>query len=179
MGRHDCCAAASTASAAPKPICPSCGMPGKPVPGRTVASLVSAIALKTLDGLRPYFCRNGDCDALYFVASGVIANKTDAVVRVGLKETEGPRPICYCFGFTYEDIAAEVAQGTASGPTIAARIRAEVRAGRCDCEGKNPAGSCCLGDVQRALASSGALPRGNRTETADVSALKESTDGVR
>ena len=29
------------------------------------------------------------------------------------------------------------------------RIKAEVKAGFCACEVKNPAGSCCLGDVNR------------------------------
>jgi hypothetical protein len=30
-------------------------------------------------------------------------------------------------------------------------ITQEVKAGRCACEVKNPAGSCCLGDVARVL----------------------------
>lgn len=133
-------------------------------------SLVAPGALKPRDGLPAYFCRTAACGTLYFTASALIANKTDAVVRVGLKETEGRRPLCYCFGFSYDDVAAEVADGSTTGPTIAARIRAEVRAGRCDCERKSPAGSCCLGEVQRASTATSRLSRGNATETNDGNA---------
>lgn len=145
----------------------------------TVASLVSADAVKPIDGLPPYFCRTPDCEALYFTGSALIANKTDAVVRVGLKETEGLRPICYCFGFTYDDVAEDFANCARTGPTIAARIRAEVQAGRCDCERRNPGGSCCLGDVQRASTASAHLSRLNASETTDGTAQGGNTHGLR
>ncbi len=35
--------------------------------------------------------------------------------------------------------------------TVAERITAEVKAGNCACEVKNPSGKCCLGDVTRAV----------------------------
>ena len=39
---------------------------------------------------------------------------------------------------------------TATGrSTIAERISAEVKAGNCACEVKNPSGKCCLGSVTR------------------------------
>jgi len=68
-------------------------------------------------------------------------------VRVGAKETADPIPICYCFGFTRQDIWDEIRSTGKS--TVAKRITAEVEAGRCACEVKNPSGKCCLGDVTR------------------------------
>ena len=68
-------------------------------------------------------------------------------MRVGVKETADPIPVCYCFGFTRGDIHDEIAE--TGGSTIAERISAEVKAGNCACEVKNPSGKCCLGSVTR------------------------------
>ena len=56
-------------------------------------------------------------------------------------------PVCYCFGYTEKSIRDEIEQTGAS--TATASITAEVKAGRCACEVRNPKGSCCLGDVAR------------------------------
>lgn len=58
-------------------------------------------------------------------------------------------PLCYRLGFTRADVRAEVA--TTGASTIPDRITAEVKAGRCACEVKNPSGRCCLGDVRKAV----------------------------
>ena len=90
-------------------------------------------------------------------------------VRIGVKETGHPRPICYCFGFTSEDIEARVGRSgvpaedipgpvdRGNGPTVAEEIRAKCKRGLDRCEIENPRGACCLGDVQRIAAS---LPPG-------------------
>jgi hypothetical protein len=39
---------------------------------------------------------------------------------------------------------------------IPASIAAEIRAEHCACEVKNPQGSCCLGDISRALKATAA-----------------------
>jgi hypothetical protein len=69
------------------------------------------------------------------------------LIRVGAKEESDPIPICYCFGFTRKDIEDEIAETGCSA--VADRISAEVKAGRCACEVKNPSGKCCLGEVTR------------------------------
>ena len=71
--------------------------------------------------------------------------KGDVRVRVGLKESEDPMPICYCFGFT-EAMAREEIRATGKC-TIPRRIAAEIKAGNCACEIRNPQGSCCLGNA--------------------------------
>jgi len=95
------------------------------------------------------FCRTPDCDVLYYTASGRLVRTQDARVRVGLKETKDPIPLCYCFGFSRADVEREIAQ--AGGCTIPERVAAEIGAGRCACEIKNPSGACCLGDVRIAV----------------------------
>jgi hypothetical protein len=111
--------------------------------------LVTQIAQPLLSVERR-FCRTPSCEVIYYAVDGRIARKQDALVRVGLKETEDPLPLCYCFGFSRADVEREIAQ--TSSCTIPERIAAEVRAGRCACEIKNPSGVCCLGEVRAAVA---------------------------
>jgi NAD(P)H-nitrite reductase large subunit len=98
-----------------------------------------------------YFCDDSACDVVYFSAdpAAPIFRRDDLLVRVGVKEQSDPVQVCYCFGITRNDIEDEIRRTGRS--TIAERIRAEVKAGRCACEVKNPSGKCCLGDVMRAL----------------------------
>jgi hypothetical protein len=97
-----------------------------------------------------YFCDSSDCEVVYFPLDpeAPFFRRADLMVRVGAKEIEDPLPICYCFGFTRQDIWDEI--GSTGKSTLAKRITAEVEAGRCACEVRNPSGKCCLGDVTRA-----------------------------
>lgn len=95
------------------------------------------------------FCRSKDCDVVYFQPDGDCLRKSDVRGRVGLKETENPVPICYCFGFT-EAMVVEEIRNTGKC-TIPQRNTAEVKAGNCACEIRNPQGSCCLGNVTAAV----------------------------
>lgn len=139
--------------------CPRCGTQGRRVASATVRSILKpdfGTAVREDAGYR--FCASPHCDVLYFDAAGWSASKVDAAVRVGLKETIDPVPLCYCFGFTRADVRAEVA--TTGTSTIPDRITAEVKAGRCACEVKNPSGRCCLGDVRKAVTEALADLRG-------------------
>jgi len=136
-------------SAASRPeaagICPVSGTVGQNVGLLTLKALLTGKALRRLDGIAYRFCAEPDCDVVYFDRdAGSIFDKSDLGVRVGLKESSDPIPICYCFDVTVSDLR--------TGTDVAAMIGAEVRAGHCACEVKNPQGSCCLGNVSAALA---------------------------
>jgi hypothetical protein len=94
-----------------------------------------------------YFCEARDCDVVYFPLDpqAPTFRREDLLVRVGAKEKADPIPVCYCFGFTRKDIHDEIAEIGHS--TVAELVTAEVRAGNCACEMKNPSGKCCLGSV--------------------------------
>jgi len=96
-----------------------------------------------------WFCPAPDCDVLYYGADGRLVEKSAAKVRVGIKETEDPVPLCYCFGFTLADVRREIAETGAC--TVPARISAAMRETGCQCEVKNPSGSCCLGEVNKVV----------------------------
>ncbi len=76
-------------------------------------------------------------------------SKADLRVRVGLKETADPVPVCYCFGFTEGMLLEEIQ--TIGHSSIPQRIAAEIKADNCACEVRNPQGSCCLGNVKAAV----------------------------
>ena len=89
----DCCSTTKdgicSVSTGKTGFCPACGKKGKSVATLTVKSLVRDHTRAPRSG--PYsFCHTPDCDVVYF--SDLVAfRKRDLKVRVGIKETEGPR----------------------------------------------------------------------------------------
>ena len=145
----DCCSVNANTEAAPAVMaCPVNGARSKQVDMLTVKSLVRQLPLG-MPNTQYYFCDSSDCEVVYFALDAEAPRfcREDLVVRVGAKETVDSIPICYCFGFTRQDIWGEIRSTGKS--TVAMRITAEVEAGRCACEIKNPSGKCCLGDVTR------------------------------
>jgi len=145
----DCCSLNAKTGTAPAVVaCPVSGRRSKQVDILTVKSLVRKLPLE-MPNTQYYFCDTSDCEVVYFAldAEAPRFRREDLMVRVGAKETADPIPICYCFGFTQQHIWEEI-RGTGKS-TVAERIAAEVEAGRCACEVKNPSGKCCLGDVTR------------------------------
>ncbi len=146
----ECCSVKAPAVPAAVMSCPECRSGSKQVDTLTVKSLVRQLPL----GMVPaqyYFCEAPACDVVYFSSNpqAPTFHRADLLVRVGLKEKHDPVPVCYCFGVARRDIADEIQRTGKS--TIAERIQAEVRAGNCACEVKNPSGKCCLGDVIRTV----------------------------
>ena len=114
----------------------------------TVKSLVRRLPL-SMPHTQYYFCDSPHCDVVYFASDAEAPRfcRKDLTVGVGAKETVEPITICYCFGFTNQEICNEIRVTGKS--RLVQRIAAEVEAGRCAFEVKNPSGKCCLGDVTR------------------------------
>jgi len=113
----------------------------------TVESLVREARrslLKSPEGFS--FCRTPDCAVVYFNNdSGEYIEKDDMKVRVGIKEKQGPAPLCYCFGWTKKKIEDEISR---TGKCRAVEdILNRMKSTGCDCEHSNPSGGCCLKDV--------------------------------
>ncbi|MBS1867800.1 MAG: (2Fe-2S)-binding protein [Acidobacteria bacterium] len=146
----DCCSAKSGCDAPAVAPCPANGALSKKVDTLTVKSLVRQLPLG-MPNTQYYFCEARDCDVVYFGldSRAPIFRRANLLVRVGAKATKDPIPICYCFGFSRNDIEGEIAETGRS--TVAERISAEVKAGNCACELKNPSGRCCLGGVTQVV----------------------------
>ncbi len=130
-------------------LCAACGTKGITVEPITLKALLTADGLRRGVPPSPRYCANPQCEVVYFdTAAVVVFRETDLIVPVHAKHpTEDSIPVCYCFGYTEKSIREEIEQSGAS--TATGSITAEVKAGRCACEVKNPKGSCCLGDVAR------------------------------
>ncbi len=139
---QSCC---STSKQGREFSCSSCGAEGRSVGIETVRAIVKDDVEIADETYR--FCTTTDCPVVYFGSNGALIEKSGVRVRVGIKETEEPIPVCYCFGFTQHDILDDVK--TTGSATILDKIKVEVKAGNCACETNNPSGSCCLGEVSR------------------------------
>jgi copper chaperone CopZ len=145
-----CCETGVKAEAMASVECPACGTKGKAVKPITIESLVVEQARRRVgrpDGFR--FCAEPSCSVAYYHSDiGARIMKDEVRVRIGQKVTESPRPICYCFQHTVEEIEAEVVATGAS--RVAEDITEKCRQRLDRCEETNPQGSCCLGNVRRA-----------------------------
>jgi hypothetical protein len=113
----------------------------------TVKALLRPAALARLSGAALRFCPTASCPVVYF-GEGEAFDREAIAVPVFQKEPPGHRTICYCFAIGESDLRREIA--TTGRSTAAARIAAQVGAGRCACEIRNPEGRCCLGPVVEA-----------------------------
>lgn len=127
--------------------CPKCGESGKLVKEITLHSLLKDSEKDRLGNSPYFFCQTPTCEVVYFDETKVSVFKKDALtVRVGIKESEAPRPVCYCFDHTIEEIEEQVAATGES--TVLDDIATRMKKG-CWCETKSPAGSCCMSTVSR------------------------------
>lgn len=142
-----CCTTEIRATSAAAELCSLCGRRGVSVEPITLKALLVPEALRRGVPPAPRFCATPECSVVYFDhAAGVTFRQSDVTVRVHAKHPgDADVPVCYCFGVNPGMIAAETRrEGTSS---VSRAIRADVKAGRCACEVRNPKGSCCLGDV--------------------------------
>ena len=131
-------------------LCPVSQTIGQRVNLITLKALLTGKALPRLEGKAHRFCPDPNCEVVYFsIEADSIFRKEDLRVRIGLKESEDPVPLCYCFDVTLADLRSDFSK--ASGKAIPARIADEVEAGHCACEVRNPQGTCCLGTIRRAV----------------------------
>jgi hypothetical protein len=138
-----CCTDASCeSSVAVSALCQNCGARGLPVDPITLKALLTPDALRRGVPADARFCPTATCPIVYFGSTGTFT-EDDVIVRVHAKHPhDDDVPVCYCFDYAPEKIRRQ--SGGASKD-----IAAEIRAGHCACEVKNPKGACCLGDVVR------------------------------
>jgi copper chaperone CopZ len=145
--------------------CPNCKKPGRKVKTVTLANLLRPERHPAIGDRRYYVCATAECDTVYFNGESRFG-KADLVVRFGLKETTAPRPVCYCFGHTIEEIHGEIARTGQS--TVLDSIKADMKDPGCGCEQTNPLGACCLGTV-KAVVEEGFRLTGKPATVVDVS----------
>ncbi|HEY4231992.1 MAG TPA: hypothetical protein VGM76_01070 [Lacipirellulaceae bacterium] len=122
--------------------CPRCRSLGQPVgPGPLDTHVRVDSRAKMHDAA--WFCSYPHCEVAYF-------NQFDAVVTVDeLRAPVYPKdldsPICACFGLTYDEVAADVREGT---PTRIRDLLAKSKTSAANCANLAANGRCCIGAVQ-------------------------------
>lgn len=132
--------------------CRECEGQSRPVSRKTVLLMLKPPLLEQAMTGSYSFCLGPDCPVVYFDEQGTQRFTTDDLrLIVGVKTSLGPIPLCYCFGFDESHMRDEISR---TGSTaIPRRIAALIREGLCACESRNPAGVCCLGEVNKAAKS--------------------------
>ncbi|MCZ6683872.1 MAG: mercuric transporter MerT family protein [Planctomycetota bacterium] len=129
------------------PDCPTCRKPGRTVGRVTLESLLRPNCRPSINDGPFSVCTARDCETVYFGSDGgPTFGKPDLLVPFGLKEHASPRPVCYCFDQTVENIDDEIRRTGQS--TVLERIKEEMKGPGCRCEFTNPLGACCLATVQ-------------------------------
>ncbi len=151
--------------------CPTCGRAGPKVQRVTLDCLLRAERRNEIADEPHFVCAAQDCDTVYFRPNdGRVFTKADLTVRFGLKETDSPRPICYCFDHTIEAIEEEIRRTGRS--TVVDRIKADMKGPGCRCEYTNPLGGCCLKTVHAVVADA-LQAAGHDKESAVVGAAND------
>jgi len=133
-------------------VCKKCGQKAKSVKPQTLLHMLKRPLLSEVKSDIYYFCESKDCPVVYFEnETGQYFFKDDIRIRVGLKESESPIQVCYCFDYSVESIEEEINRNGIS--TAAEDITGKVQAQLCACEVRNPAGRCCLGYVRNVIAN--------------------------
>jgi len=129
--------------------CSTCGTEGSPVERQTVFHHVKHEQLDRVNGESYRFCADPSCRVVYYGDEGTRFTVDDVREPVTTKTQGDARPICYCFGFSEGDARDEIARsGTSS---ISSTISRLIKSGMCACEVRNPAGVCCLGEVNQTV----------------------------
>jgi hypothetical protein len=145
---HSCCDVRARGETS---ICKECGNKGRTVEDIVLKSLIYGSKLQAIKNLKGfYFCETPTCKVIYFNnEQQMYVYKVDVKIRVGIKETQPPIPLCYCFGWTQEKIFNQIK--ILGYSTAVPEISAKVKARECACEIKNPSGRCCLGEVNKVV----------------------------
>jgi copper chaperone CopZ len=156
----------STATTTATP-CPTCGNHGKPVKPLTLRALLRAEFVGQVADADYRFCAAKGCAVVYY-GSGQTFTTAQLKVAVGVKETAGERPLCYCFGHSIATIQEDLRMKGRSDAL--ADIRQKMKDPGCACEVTNPSGSCCLGPVGRGIETAkaelnGTTPGRRKAET--------------
>lgn len=124
-------------------FCPRCGSLGTTVGAEPLDTHVRPAARQRL-GDAAWFCDFPRCDVAYFNLFDAVATVDELLGPIYPKQPDAP--ICPCFGFTLDDVEADVREGT---PTRIRALLAKSQSPEAHCQRLAPDGRCCMREVQR------------------------------
>jgi len=121
--------------------CPECEESGLAVNKKTILHHIKHPWLSKLDAEAYFFCRNTNCDVVYFSVHAETINKKDLRTQIGIKEQNDEALICFCFGVNKAVAATD--------KKIKEFVLVQTKGAICACETANPSGRCCLKDFPK------------------------------
>lgn len=144
-----CCSGAQMTKETPQNACNSCNEIGRVVARQTVVHHVKSEKLACVKSDEYKFCPSENCSTVYYSASGEVFTVDDVRELVTSKTKGDERPLCYCFGFTEGFARLEIARTGES--SVSKQVKQFIKEKLCVCEIRNPAGACCLGEINRTI----------------------------
>ena len=141
-----CCLVTEESDAPLRAECPDSGTSSRKIQRRTIEHLVKPELVEKILAAQYYYCSDSDCPVVYFSQDGDSRFTTEDIqVAVFAKDPGKEVNVCYCYDWTRGRIEDEIRK---TGDSTASKEVAEkVRASLCECDIKNPKGTCCLGDL--------------------------------
>ena len=141
-----CCLITEKTDAPPQTDCPESGTESEKIQRRTIEHMVRPELVDKILDSQYYYCADADCAIVYFSSDGISKFTTEDIrVAVFAKDPGKDVNVCYCFDWTRGRIEEEIRE---TGVSTAARDVAEkMRAKFCECDIKNPKGTCCIGNI--------------------------------
>jgi hypothetical protein len=122
--------------------CPRCGTISLHVWAGPLDTHVRA-ELRASLGDDAWYCPNGHCEVAYFHPDGVIVGAE--ALKAPVYPYDLDAPMCACFGLIYDDVAADVDDGT---PHRIRELLAKSKTAEARCAAIAVDGRCCLTVVQ-------------------------------
>jgi hypothetical protein len=91
-----------------------------------------------------WFCSHPGCEVAYFNLFERIVLVSE--LKASVYPSDPDAPICACFGFSYDDVEADVRDAQ---PTRIRQLLARSRSSEARCQTLAVDGQCCLREVQR------------------------------
>lgn len=123
--------------------CPRCGSLGIAVGNETLTAQLAAEDRRGLPDTA-FYCPYARCEVAYFDEFERWL-PSDRLLHPAYPK-DGGAPICPCFGFTCEEVEADVRE---QGTRRVKELLAKTKSPEARCATMSPSGQCCLGEVQR------------------------------
>lgn len=124
-------------------FCPRCGTEGIPVTSLVLDTHIRSESRSKMQD-SAWYCNFARCDVAYFDLLEEVISTEELQTQAYPYDLEAP--LCVCFGFTYDEVEADVADGT---PTRIRQLLAKSQSSAADCQRLAVDGRCCMSEVQK------------------------------
>ena len=122
--------------------CPRCGTLGRPVESGPLNTHIRPNARANMSDAA-WFCGFARCEVAYFNVFGTVVLMNE--LKAPVYPYDPNAAMCACFGLTYDDVEADVREGT---PTRIRELLAKSKSNQARCHVLAADGTCCIRAVQ-------------------------------